>query len=112
MHDFIVTSAQFAGRRVITVTGDIDLQTCTELAHVTAAVPFDETLHLDLAGVPFMDSSGLHLILDLRRRLQAEGGQLSLVGLRDQPTHLLQLTGSDELLIACEPDDEIRADSS
>ncbi|WP_268256623.1 STAS domain-containing protein [Streptomyces roseolus] len=34
-------------------------------------------MHLDLAGVSFMDSSGLDLLVLLRRRLQAEDGRLA-----------------------------------
>jgi anti-anti-sigma regulatory factor len=47
-----------------------------------------------------MDSSGLNLLLLLRRRLQARGGRLTVTGLRHQPKHLLALTGTHDLLTA------------
>ncbi|TQE32832.1 STAS domain-containing protein [Streptomyces ipomoeae] len=38
-----------------------------------------------MSGVSFMDSVGLNLLLKLRRRLLAEGGQLLVTGLQSQP---------------------------
>ncbi|MEU0061276.1 STAS domain-containing protein [Streptomyces sp. NPDC006334] len=45
-----------------------------------------------------MDSTGLNLLLKLRRRLLAEGGRLLVTGLQAQPAHLLRLTETDTLL--------------
>ncbi|MFE0389620.1 STAS domain-containing protein [Streptomyces bungoensis] len=71
----------------------MDLHACTELAEAAAIILLGgKTLHLDLWGVPFMDSSGLNLLIQLRRRLHAESGHLAISGLQSQPARLLQLT--------------------
>ncbi|WP_069767870.1 STAS domain-containing protein [Streptomyces sp. LUP30] len=101
MNVFGVTTQHHPTRTVITVAGDMDLQTHPQLAQAASLVPEHCTsLEMDLSGVSFMDSSGLNLLLLLRRRLQAQGGRLTLTGLRHQPRHLLALTGTDRLLTA------------
>ncbi|MEU9033997.1 STAS domain-containing protein [Streptomyces sp. NPDC048352] len=104
MNDFTVVTRQhrYHTHTLITVIGDMDVQTRPELEKVTraaAAIPLDgQTLELDLSGVSFMDSSGLKLLLVLRRRLEATGGHLTVTGLQHQPTALLLLTGTHALL--------------
>ncbi|WP_317448074.1 STAS domain-containing protein [Streptomyces collinus] len=89
---------QVADRMVITVRGEMALYTCTDLAEAAAVIPLGgKTLHLDLSGVPFMDSSGLNLLIQLRRRLHAESGHLALSGLQSQPSRLLEITEAYDL---------------
>ncbi|MET8942756.1 STAS domain-containing protein [Streptomyces sp. NPDC004542] len=98
MDALTVVTQQHTDRTVITVSGELDLQTCPALAEAASAVPpAGRTLYLDLSGVPFMDSSGLNLLILLRRRLHAEGGRLAVTGLQPQPERLLRLTQADEL---------------
>jgi anti-anti-sigma factor len=96
--NFTVETQQHPDRTVITVRGEIDLQTCPQLAQAAFIIPLGgKPLYLDLAGVSFMDSSGLNLLVLLRRRLQAEGGRLAVTGLQPQPARLLQITGAYDL---------------
>ncbi|MFI1539713.1 STAS domain-containing protein [Streptomyces anandii] len=105
MNDFTMTTQQHPDRTVITVSGEMDLRTCPELAQAAFVVPLSgRTLHLDLSGVSFMDSSGLNLLVLLRRRLQAEDGRFAVAGLQAQPARLLELTETYELLTADAPD--------
>jgi anti-anti-sigma factor len=53
---------------------------------------------MDLSGVTFMDSSGLNLMLQLRKRLIAEGGQIAVTGLQPRVEYVLRLTETYELL--------------
>jgi anti-sigma B factor antagonist len=104
MSDLIVETQQLPHRTVITVAGDIDARTCPELAQATAELPSTiQTLHMDLSGVRFMDSSGLNLLLQLRQHLEADGGHLAVTGLQDQAARLLEVTQTYELLTA-DPD--------
>ncbi|MFF3920638.1 STAS domain-containing protein [Streptomyces sp. NPDC001852] len=65
---------------------EMDLQTCPALAEATSVIPLaGETLYLDPPEVPFMDSSGLNLLIMLRRRLHAEGGRLAVTARRLSP---------------------------
>ncbi|MFI2765500.1 STAS domain-containing protein [Streptomyces echinatus] len=98
MNALTVVTRQQPDRTVITVSGEMDLQTCPALAEATSIIPLaGKALCLDLSAVPFMDSSGLNLLIQLRRRLHAEGGLLAVAGLQTQPAHLLELTEASEL---------------
>ncbi|MEU6477930.1 STAS domain-containing protein [Streptomyces sp. NPDC047017] len=99
MQNLTVVTEQHTDRTTISVYGEVDLQTCPELARAASlGITCGTALHLDLSGVPFMDSSGLNLLILLHHRLQAEGGRLAVTGLQTQPAHLLRLTGTHELL--------------
>jgi anti-anti-sigma factor len=45
-----------------------------------AALQGSECLELDLAAVPDMDSAGLQLLILLKREVQQQGKQLTIVG--------------------------------
>ncbi|WP_051790493.1 STAS domain-containing protein [Streptomyces sp. NRRL S-1022] len=98
MRVFTAETQQHTDRTVITVCGEMDLQTCPELIQAASGVPVGgKPLYLDLSGVTFMDSSGLNLLVKLRRRLQAEGAILAVTGLQSQPARLLEMTQTSEL---------------
>ncbi|MER7625785.1 STAS domain-containing protein [Streptomyces sp. NPDC126503] len=93
MPDFTVTAAHHPDKTLLTVSGEMDFDTCSQVEEVTAVLPVgNKTLHLDLSGVSFMDSSGLNTLLRLRRRIEDNGGRLVLTGLQDQPGQVLRLT--------------------
>ncbi|MFJ7158767.1 STAS domain-containing protein [Streptomyces sp. NPDC101118] len=85
-------------RTVVTVAGDLDMDTCPHLSETLEALTLDgQALALDLRAVTFMDSSALHLLLALRNRARATGGTLELIGLPHQAQRLLDLTGTRRL---------------
>jgi anti-anti-sigma factor len=47
---------------------------------------------IDLAGVDFIDSAGLEMLLVARQRCEERSGQLKLVGLNDNCRQILALT--------------------
>jgi anti-anti-sigma factor len=99
MKDLTVITQQYADRTVITTAGEIDLTTCPALRRATLVTPLGgRTLQMDLSGVTFMDSSGLNLMLQLRERLIAEGGQIVVTGLQPRVEYVLRLTETYELL--------------
>lgn len=101
MKTFTVTVERLSGLTLITVTGELDLLTLPAVEDAAVAVPFGgKVLHVDLSGVSFMDSSGLNLLLRLRRRMREESGCLVVSGLQEQPAGLLRLTETYELLTA------------
>lgn len=83
---------------VVTVKGEVDLATATEL-EATVQRAFEivpESVHLDLAGLSFIDSSGLRVLVALTN--EARSRDASLV-LRNVPRHaerVLDLTGLSE----------------
>jgi anti-anti-sigma factor len=101
MNNLTVTTQQHCDRTVVTVAGEIDLTSCPALEEATLTIPLNgKILQLDMSGVSFMDSTGLNLLLKLRRRLMTEEGRLLITGLQTQPASVLRLTKTDTLLAA------------
>jgi anti-anti-sigma factor len=87
MSDGLV-SAQLAIERkdhadgcVLTLRGELDLATCRLLAAElqTAELAGKNHIVIDLGGLEFMDSSGLHALLEANERSRANGHRLSLL---------------------------------
>ncbi|MET9803538.1 STAS domain-containing protein [Streptomyces sp. NPDC006368] len=103
MHDFAVTVEQHPDVMLLKVVGEMDLATAPAVADAALVLPMGgKTLRVDLSGVSFMDSSGLNVLLRLRRRMYGEAGHLLVSGLQEQPAALLRLTGTYELLTAAD----------
>jgi anti-sigma B factor antagonist len=85
---------------VVGVIGDVDLHTARSLrAYATNAVGRDVPhLVLDLAGVDFVDSSGLSTLIALLHATQAAGGSIRLAGVPDRLARMVTMTGVSELL--------------
>jgi anti-anti-sigma factor len=87
------------------VAGEIDYANATSLqAQISTACAERgaQALILDLAGVEFMDSSGLRAILHLQRELVSGGGGLVLLDPTPQVRGILTLTGLDRQLPAAD----------
>ncbi len=55
------------------------------------------TLVVDCAGITFMDSSGIAVLLRLWKRMEALGGTIQVTGLREQPARVLGAAGLQRL---------------
>jgi anti-anti-sigma factor len=80
------------------VTGEIDVSNAAELERAIAGELDDEAagLVVDLAGLEFMDSSGVHLLFGLARRLAQRGLGFALVlPLDSLPRRVLELSGPE-----------------
>jgi len=102
MHEELLTieTVPGDGRVTLHVTGEIDLFTARLLRETAlcAMRHYSPTLDMDLSGVPFMDSTGLEVLLATRRRAELAGGRLRLIS----PTHavirVIEVTGLARLL--------------
>jgi anti-sigma B factor antagonist len=96
--------------------GELDLATVETLRSALEAA-VTETLHaaldgmeiparlvLDLRGLSFMDSTGLHLLADLDRRATRDGFQLTLLAPAKPVDRAIQLSGLDKSLPFVTPD--------
>jgi anti-anti-sigma factor len=93
------------GRLRAVVAGEIDFANATSLqTQISAACAERDAraLILDLAGVEFMDSSGLRAILHLQRELAGGDGGLVLLDPTPQVRGILTLTGLDRQLPAAD----------
>jgi anti-sigma B factor antagonist len=83
----------------ISVSGELDSGTCDALLEAfEQAIARDdlEELVLDLAGVSFIDSTGMRTIIEIERDLGERGARLVLVPPPDDVTALLQIAGIAE----------------
>ena len=85
-------------RAVVTVLGEVDLETAAGLGDHALAALHDVSPHLvlDLTGVTFMDSTGLKVLLSTQRRADLAGGSMCIVGADRPVRRILALTGLDE----------------
>ena len=77
------------------VVGDLDVSTCRALDASLRKVAAASTLHLDLAGVTFMDSSALRVLIEQHARFEAASGHLGLVNVSSATARLLEISGLD-----------------
>ena len=78
--------------------GELDLVTVETLRAALDGIESAERLVLDLRGLSFMDSTGLHLLVALHRRAQRDGLQLTLVAPAAPVDRAIQLCGLDQEL--------------
>lgn len=84
---------------VVSVTGDIDVTTGQAFRDVLmdeATKPSRRRVVVDLAGVGFMASAGLHVLLTVNERVRAAGGSLIVACPQPVVARVLSLTGVDE----------------
>lgn len=77
----------------VAMLGEIDISIAADLGtwlHTTAG---DGALVLDLGGVDFMDSTGLHMLIKLKRNLEGAGGSFRLGTVSEPVGGLLQVSG-------------------
>jgi anti-sigma B factor antagonist len=90
-----------AGRTVVlSLSGELDLVSGPRLEEALRVLddPDTEVLVLDLRGLDFMDSTGLHILVKAQRKAEESGRRLALVRGREQVQRLLHLTGMTDLL--------------
>ncbi|MFJ6946615.1 STAS domain-containing protein [Streptomyces wuyuanensis] len=87
------------GRLVLVVRGELDHDTAPALRRaVREALARSHTgLELDLRYVPFLDCSGLNVLLKLRCDAQAHGKSVTLGSRSPAVTRLLDLSGTASL---------------
>jgi anti-sigma B factor antagonist len=89
-----VTVRRGDGPAVITVSGEVDLSTVSQLRERLFELADDgEPLIVDLEKVTFIDSTGLGALVGAYRRAAAHGGSVHAVCARPQVCKLLWMTG-------------------
>jgi anti-sigma B factor antagonist len=111
----LLLSAEHRGSAtVITIRGDLDIVTSPRLDECLSEARQDsDQIVLDLAGVEFMDTSALAVVVGHWKRLEADGGTLSLAGARYRYTKTLWITGlADRLAMFDTVDQALEAQAS
>lgn len=81
------------GTTTVVVRGEIDMLTATLLEAALADIPTGRALLVDMAGVGFMDSSGLKVVMTESHRRRGAGGSLRVVNESMVVTRLLEISG-------------------
>jgi anti-anti-sigma factor len=95
----ITITRRDGGHAVVEVTGEIDVHTSGELRTVLMALADEGGTHIvaDFTGVGFCDAAGLGALVAVNNRARANGGSLSLTGVRPAQRRILQITRLDHL---------------
>jgi anti-anti-sigma factor len=94
---------------IVTVAGEIDLATSTQLKRALDAqldrVPPPAELRADLEAVEFMDTSGVAVLLAVRAKALALGSRLVVSSASPFLERLFAVTGIDRFLAEQSPSD-------
>ncbi|GAA1305238.1 STAS domain-containing protein [Saccharothrix xinjiangensis] len=85
------------GWTVVVVSGELDADTVPVLSDLLEESTVDRVV-VDLSGVPFMDTTGLSLMLDWHRRLDGAGGEFRMASLQPSVHKLFRLTELTEVM--------------
>jgi anti-sigma B factor antagonist len=80
----------------VRVAGELDAYSAPVLEAELARHPSSGPVRLDLAGVTFIDSTGLRVVVAADNRLRAESTELVVVDPSPSVVRLLQLTSLDQ----------------
>ena len=85
---------------VVSVAGDVDMHTEGQLRDELIRLSQGPARHLvlDLSGVEFMASAGVHVLLAMSAHLEQAAGSLVLACVHPMVARVLSLTGADELV--------------
>jgi anti-sigma B factor antagonist len=83
------------GIEVITIEGELDLYTAPRLKETLLSTLEDGVLKIvvDMAGVHFIDSSALGVLIGGVKRLKPKGGKIVLVSVDENVNWIFQITG-------------------
>lgn len=90
---------------VISIEGDLDGNAAEQLSAVVSEAIDSNPVRvvLDLAGLGFMNSSGIAAVVGILRQARAAGVELAATGLSDHYRHIFHITRLDQE-IAVYPD--------
>ncbi len=90
---------QDGDQTTLEIEGTLDAVTAPELRPLVDSLVTEKrpSVTLDLSALRLIDSSGVGLIVSLFKRIKAQGGQVKIVGLRDQPKAIFRLLRLDKI---------------
>ncbi len=89
------------GISLLSIEGQLDAVSVSdlrgELDTLVASRP--GTVEVDLSMLRMIDSSGVGALVSLYKRVRAQGGNVIMVGIRDQPLAIFQLLKLDRFML-------------
>ena len=111
--DFLVDRHTTGRTITLTLSGDLDLLSSPALlGAINRLSEADaELVVIDLRGLDFMDSTGLHLLVQAQQQAHDSGRRLALIRGGEQVQRLLELSGvTDSLTMVDSPDELFEVD--
>jgi len=95
MFNVDLSVGSFDGHAVVALCGELDLFDTSDVAsHLIATVAaYGPSIIVDLAGLTFIDSCGLGVLVRALRWTRESGGDLSLAAPQRQVRRVLEITG-------------------
>lgn len=91
-----ITTAVDGGKATVKLDGQLNTMTAGELDEELKKLDCTE-LMFDLAGLEYITSSGIRVMIGERAAMKAKGGKMYAVGLNDDVTEILQTVGLYDL---------------
>jgi len=92
------------GATRLAIEGELDAVTVSdlrsEIEKLLAKRP--NRVEVDLSSLRMLDSSGVGALVSLYKRVRAYGGQVVMIGLRDQPLAIFRLLRLDRVMIGAD----------
>jgi anti-sigma B factor antagonist len=106
--NFLVQTQVADGAIMLTISGELDLVSspALEQALEDLSAPEARLVMLDMRGLEFMDSTGIHLLVKADQRAHQAGQKFALIRGTEQVQRMLDLTGvSEQMTIVDSPED-------
>ena len=97
-----------SGVQLFEIVGELDLSTAELVGEALRTA--HGTVIVDLTACPFIDSTGLALLLRTAQRLERDSGRLGLVAVDPEIQRLLHITGLDMTITVHATRDQAMAD--
>ena len=93
---------------VVEVTGELDLATVEEVrATLDSVTRTKRSITLDLRGLEFIDSSGLHLIVEVDAMARRDGFNFTVVKGPETVQRIFRISGVDDHLVFIDAPDDL-----
>lgn len=112
LQPFAVDVQRRDGVAIVEPHGELDLATVETLRGALDGIEDPRRLVLDLRGLTFIDSTGLHVLVALDGRAQRDGFQLAIVAPAAPADQAIRMSGLDQALPFVAADDALAGQPS
>jgi anti-sigma B factor antagonist len=97
-------SIKEAGVIRLSIEGELDAVTVSDLRTEIEKLLMRQIgrVEVDLSQLRMLDSSGVGALVSLYKQVRARGGEMVVVGLRDQPLAIFRLLRLDRVMVGAE----------